>query len=160
MTNFISNVPIWVFPLFFLLLAIGLRATKNRGVPVFLIYALPLLGILTLRNILALSPPAWIWLVAALAYGAGLAFGMRLQRGLLVYRGARHIEVKGEWITLTAMMIIFVAGFANGALSALAPELTKSATFVAIFAAITCLPSGQFLGRAITTLKMPIDHAS
>lgn len=160
MTTFFANVPIWVFPLFILLLALGLRASKEREVPAFLIYALPLLGILTFRNILALSAPTWIWLIAALAYAVGIYFGIAWQKNWLINRTARKVHVKGEWITLIAMMIIFAAGFVNGFLSAVAPDLTQSSGFVVGFAIATCLPSGQFLGRAVTTLRAPITLPS
>ncbi|MGB7318816.1 MAG: hypothetical protein WBC85_12695 [Planktotalea sp.] len=160
MTTFLSNVPFWVFPLFILLLVLGLRASKDRSVPTLLIYALPLLGILTMRNILALSPPLWVWAIAALGYGSGILLGMKWQRGWIIERGAKATRVKGEWITLTAMMVIFAAGFVNGFLSAVMPGLTQSALFAAAFAVITCLPSGQFLGRVITTLRTPVTQAS
>jgi hypothetical protein len=160
MTTFLSNVPIWVFPLFILLLILGLRASKDRKVPIALIAALPLLGILTLRNILALAPPNWIWLVAAAAYAIGIAAGMVWQRGWIVERSPRIVQVKGEWVTLTAMMIIFAAGFVNGFLSAVMPQLTQFALFATLFTVVTCLPAGQFLGRAITTLRTPISEAS
>ena len=41
MTTFISNVPLWVVPLFIVLLILGLRASKARRVPIYVLYALP-----------------------------------------------------------------------------------------------------------------------
>lgn len=58
MSTFFSSIPIWVFPLFLLLLILGLRASKTRRVPIAVIYALPLLGILTLNNIVSLEAPS------------------------------------------------------------------------------------------------------
>ena len=156
MTTFISNVPLWVVPLFIVLLILGLRASKTRRVPIYVLYALPLLGILTLRNIAALSPPSWIWILAALFYLVGFFFGMSWQRKWLVARGVHFVRLKGEWITLMAMMIIFIAGFVKGFLSDVAPNVAHSIGFAAVFAAVTCLPAGQFLGRVITTLRAPI----
>ena len=153
MSTFFSNIPLWVFPLFALLLFLGLRASKTRRVPIALIYGLPLLGVLTLRNILVLDAPSWIWVIAALAYGIGIFFGMRWQRAWIIARHENMVELKGEWVTLTAMMLIFLSGFVNGFLSATMPELTQSAVFLVIFTSFTCAPAGQFLGRAITTLR-------
>ena len=155
MLTFLSNVPIWVFPLFILLLVVGLRATKDRKVPVAVIYALPLLGILTIRNLTAMSPPTWIWAVALLAYVVGVAFGMKLQQKWIIKREGSFAHVKGEWLTLVAMMILFTAGFANGFLNATLPSATNSAAFMALFVVLTCLPAGHFLGRTITTLRFP-----
>lgn len=160
MTTFFSNVPIWVFPLFVLLLALGFRASKDRKVPVLVISAMPLLGILTVRNILSLSPPSWIWLIAAFAYFCGVLFGMKVQHSLIGERTKRFAVVKGEWMTLTAMMLIFCAGFANGFLAAIAPFVTSSSIFLVLFVVTTCAPAGHFLGRAITTVRTKISPAT
>ena len=159
MIQFFANVPIWVFPLFILLLYLGLRARKDRSVPIFLVAALPLLGILTVRNIIALEPPIWVWWVAAISYAIGINAGVILQRNWIIARTARVVEIKGEWITLTAMMVIFTAGFVNGFLSATMPALTQTAIFLTLFTFLTCAMSGQFMGRAIATLRAPIDAA-
>ncbi len=159
MSTFISNIPIWVLPLFIVLFIVGLRASKDRSVPILLIYLLPLLGLLTLRNINSLAPPIWLWAFAAVTYSSGIAIGMQLQHGWIVARNAQFAKVKGEWTTMTAMMIVFAAGFVNGFLSATMPALTQTAVFLTGFVAINCLASGQFLGRAFTTLRTPVSQS-
>ena len=156
MSTFISNIPIWVLPLFIVLFIVGLRASKDRSVPILLIYLLPLLGLLTLRNINSLAPPIWLCAFAAVTYSSGIAIGMQLQHGWIVARNAQFAKVKGEW---TAMMIVFAAGFVNGFLSATMPALTQTAVFLTGFVAINCLASGQFLGRAFTTLRTPVSQS-
>lgn len=160
MSTYLANVPIWVFPLFLLLLALGFRASRSRKVPLVVVYAMPLLGILTLNNISALAAPVWIWLIAALAYGLGTMLGISLQRDWIIARSKRHVEIRGEWFTLAAMMIIFAAGFVNGTLSALMPDVAGSTLFAILFTTIVCLPVGQFLGRAIATLRAPLTSLS
>ncbi|WP_375265913.1 hypothetical protein [Planktotalea sp.] len=91
--------------------------------------------------------------MAALAYGIGIFFGMRWQKDWIISFQARTVELQGEWITLSAMMLIFMAGFMNGFLTDTLPELTKSALFLVFFTVFTCVPAGQFLARAITTLR-------
>ena len=162
MATFISNVPIWVLPLFIVLFIVGLRASKNRSVPILLIYLLPLLGLLTLPNITSLAPPIWLWTFAAVTYASGIAIGMRLQHGWIVARYAQFAQVKCEWATMTAMtamMIVFAAGFVNGFLGATMPALSQTAVFLTGFVAINCLASGQFLGRAITALRTPVNQS-
>lgn len=61
---------------------------------------------------------------------------------------------------MTAMMIVFIAGFVNGFLSATLPTVTQSGLFIAAFTAITCLASGQFLGRALKTLQTPVTKTA
>lgn len=157
MSTFLANVPIWVYPLFVLLLALGLRASRRRQVPLLVVYAMPLLGILTLNNIISLGAPAWIWLIAAVVYALGVALGLSLQKRWLITRLPRHVELHGEWVTLAAMMIIFAAGFVKGTLSALLPDVVGSALFAVLFIAVVCLPAGQFLGRAIASARAPLS---
>jgi hypothetical protein len=53
MSRFFTETPIWVWPLFILLLVLGLRARPERAVPVGLFYGLPFLGIsVLLRGLL------------------------------------------------------------------------------------------------------------
>jgi len=141
------------------LFIVGLRASKNRSVPILLIYSLPLLGLLTLRNITSLAPPIWLWTFAAVTYASGIAIGMRLQHGWIVARYEQFAQVKGEWATITAMMIVFATGFVNRFLGATMPALTQTAVFLTGFVAINCLASSHFLGRAITTLRMPVNQS-
>lgn len=156
MSSFFAIVPIWVLPLFIFLLVLGLRARKNRSVPIAILYALPCLGLLSLNNLMALTPVLWAWGLAALGYAIGISLGMRWQRNWTLSRSSRSVNVKGEWVTMTAMMILFAAGFINGTLSALAPELTQTGLYIALFAVFTCIPAGQFLGRAVSIFRTPL----
>jgi hypothetical protein len=77
---------------------------------------------------------------------------MRLQKRWTLSRTSTHAEVLGEWLTLMAMMTLFIANFILGVLNATAPELAQSRAFSIPFSTVIALFSGQFLGRAITTL--------
>jgi len=132
---------------------LGLQATRERRVPVAVIAALPLLGGLTLNNILSLDPGALIWGVAAATYALGALYGARLQKRLILARDGRFVRVAGEWVTLTAMMVLFSAGFVRGVVAAVSPDLLNGPVFASVFTAIICLPAGQFLGRALTVLR-------
>jgi len=153
MTTFFAMVPVWVAPLFLLLLAMGLRATRRRMTPLAVIGAMPLLGLLSLQNIASLSPSAWIWGVAAAVYVVDALMGRRLQSRWIIARHGARIELQGEWITLTAMMVLFFAGFVLGAARDIAPELITQAGFILGFVCVVCLASGQFLGRALASLS-------
>lgn len=153
MLTVISNIPLWVFPLVLLLFTLGLRASKDRRVPVFVIYLLPLLGMLSWRNITLLNPPATIWVIALAAYAAGFVFGQTWQQSRIIGREGRFIHLQGEWMTMAALMTLFFAGFTKGFLSAVLPDAATSTPFLAAFATITSLPAGMFLGRAVATLR-------
>tara|TARA_B110000977_G_C11051607_1_gene482558 strand:- start:1765 stop:2037 length:273 start_codon:yes stop_codon:yes gene_type:complete len=71
MSEILTGTPLWVWPLFILLVVLGLRARHERMVPIVMFYALPLLGLSALNAVAGLSAGAVIWVVFVLAYGAG-----------------------------------------------------------------------------------------
>jgi hypothetical protein len=149
----LTNAPIWVWPLFLLLLVIGLRASRPRKAPLLLILALPLLGVLSLRTLGGLPAPVWGWAVWIGALIIGGVIGARLQSRWLIAREGRWVSLRGEWLTLTAMMLLFWSNFATGVLQAVAPGVLAAPVFVAALACVLGLCAGSFLGRAIHTLR-------
>jgi hypothetical protein len=63
------------------------------------------------------------------------------------------VRVKGEWVTLISVLMIFSANFAQGLFAAVKPDLLHNLVFVAVFAMVISLPSGLFLGRAVAVLR-------
>lgn len=144
----ITGAPIWVWPLLILLIIIGLRATKNRTVPIALVYALPLMGILSLNSISSMPHPSIAWGSFGAAYAVSCVLAYTLQAKWLVSKEARRVTLKGEWLTLLTMMTIFWMNFVGGIINAINPDLYTSAGFTATIAVIMGLASGSFLGRA------------
>jgi hypothetical protein len=149
----LTNAPLWVWPLFLLLLVVGLRATRTRRAPLVLILALPLLGVLSLRTLSGLPAPVWGWCVWAGALILGGLVGARLQSRWLIAREGRWVSLRGEWLTLSAMMLLFWSNFATGVLQAVAPSVLVAPGFVAGLAGILGVCAGSFLGRAIQTVR-------
>lgn len=56
-SGILTGTPVWVWPLFAGLVFVGLRATRTRFVPVWLVYVLPLLGVLSMRALAAWRAP-------------------------------------------------------------------------------------------------------
>lgn len=151
----LSAIPLWVWPLFVLLLVVGLRATRPRRAPVALFLALPLLGALSLRSLAALPAPgpAQVWTVWALALAAGGLAGYRLQRRWLIDRQGAFVTLRGEWLTLVVVMVIFWSNFVTGLLGAMAPDLAASPVFGTALALVLGLCAGSFAGRALRVLR-------
>lgn len=148
----LSNVPPWVWPLFVLLLAVGLRATKTRRAPLALILALPLLGVLSLRALAALPDPTTVWSLWPLGLLIGSLLGYRMQTRWLISRQGAWVHLRGEWLTLIVTMVIFWSNFATGMARVLAPALIGSLPFQAALALLLGMCTGIFLGRAARTL--------
>lgn len=149
MVQVMTGAPLWVWPLLVVLVFVGVRARRERSVPAGMIYALPLLGGMTLRTVLALPAGGWIWGIFALAYAAGAYGGYVLQRAWILGNDGGRVRLGGEALTLTAVMVIFWASFAGGVLRAVAPGAYGSAVFMAVFAALLAACGGSFAGRAL-----------
>lgn len=107
---FLTSIPLWVFPIFLGLLAIALRARSDRRSPVVILYALPLLGLLSFGNTLGFGPIpigafVFFWII-----GAGL--GLRLQPRWTVVREGRFVHLRGEAMTGATILGLFALNFA------------------------------------------------
>ncbi len=149
MSALITQTPIWVWPLFILLVVLGLRARHKRLVPIAMFYALPLLGFSALNAVYGLGAGPSIWVIFAAAYGAGIYGGYLVQRQWILGRDGHRVLLAGESLTLTMMMLVFGASFVGGFLEAVAPQTYSSLGFQVIFASVVALSSGSFAGRAL-----------
>jgi len=143
----LGNAPVWVWPLLALLLFVGMRATKDRQVPVVLLYTLPLLGVMGARTIYAQGATLGVWAVFAAAWGLSGYLGYRFGCRWITARKGAHVHLRGEWLTLAAVMVLFWSNFAAGVLQAVAPNMLVGIGAM-IFGAVLALASCQFAGRA------------
>lgn len=154
MTTLITGAPLWVWPLFVVLLLAGLRARHTREVRVVLIYALPLLGLLALRSVSAVGGGVWVWAVFAIAYGAGALAGHQMQKHWTLARAGRKVRLAGETVTLLVMMVLFWVNFAVGVLQATAPAVVTRPEFLAALCILLGGCAGTFAGRALRIWRM------
>jgi len=149
----LAGAPIWVWPLLVVLVVMGVRASKRRSMPVFVLFILPFLGLMTLRNVGALPHVEIAYAGFGLGFLAGAALGHRLQSGWNLSHEGGRVLLEGEWLTLIALMVIFWTNFAGGTLRAVAPEVLASPVFSAVFAGALGAVAGSFLGRSVSTLR-------
>lgn len=149
----IQGVPVWVWPLLAFLLWYGLRATRERETPVWPFYAVPLVGLLSVKAVLSLGQGALVWAMFGLAYAAGAGWGYARQRGLVLSRGGGRVTLAGEWMTLALMMLVFWMNFAGGVAQAVAPDIHGSLRFALLVALIGGAVGGSFLGRSLRVVR-------
>jgi len=149
----LTQIPLWVFPVFLGLLWLGARASRPRRAPVLLIYALPLLGLLTLSRALGMGELA----AGALALGwlAGAAAGWAMQPRWTVARDARRVDLRGEWVTMATIMALFWGNFALGLAEGIAPVSTAAPGLAVAFGLIAGAVSGTLAGRALRVALWP-----
>ena len=151
----LTGAPIWVWPLLVALIWLGLRSTKQRRVPVWLIYAMPLLAFTSFGQIIALAEQPYGLPGYLAGYALGVFGGWIGQRRWLISKSGGTVEVRGEWFTLLAVMTIFWANFVQGVLGALAPDMLLAPLYPPVFAVVIGIPAGFFMGRTLRTLAEP-----
>lgn len=144
----LKNTPPWVWPLLVILIVLGLRASRTRWMPAAMIYFLPLLGLLSLNNLLALPNQIVVWSAFFFAYALGALLGMRLQQSWTLAREGNRVHVAGEWVTMLTIVTVFVASFLNGMFVAIMPELIGLPIVYLGLTVIKASVAGVFIGRA------------
>lgn len=155
-TTILSAIPLWVFPLLFGLVWLGSRASKTRTVSVWLIYALPMLGLLSLNAAQGLAQAETALAALMVAYLAGAIWGHRAQAAWVIRRDARRVHLRGEWVTMVTILSLFVLNFATGMTQGIAPALAEGATFALGFGLLEGALSGSLMGRALRVARWPV----
>lgn len=155
-TTILSTIPLWVFPLLFGLVWLGSRASKSRAVSPWLVYALPMLGLLSLNAAQGLSQAETALTAMAASYFAGAMWGYRAQAEWVIRRDARRVHLRGEWVTMVTILSLFVLNFATGMTQDMAPALAGGTAFAIGFGVLAGALSGSMMGRALRVARWPV----
>ena len=154
-----QNAPIWVWPLFFVLLAIGLLARKDRTSSIIPYFFYPLFGLSAANAIASLAHVPTNWITFGVAYGVGMALAFRWQDGLILAKTGWQMQLRGDRGTLVILMTIFFSNFVGGVLQAVAPQAMQALAYTLVFAGIIGACSGSFTGRALRVVTCPARAA-
>jgi hypothetical protein len=154
LTTTLSAIPLWVYPLLFALTLLGRRAQKDRSSPVALIYALPLLGLLSLNRALDLGEVATTALL--MGWSSGVFAGYILQPYWTLSRSGNRVELKGESVTMVTILALFTTNFAAGMAQGMAADLSASVAFCLVYGVFSGVLSGSLAGRALFIARMPV----
>ena len=154
MLEIITNIPLFVWPLFTILLISGIRASKPDTVPLTFLLLIP--SVFLVWSIYSFfgkySDPISIMLwVMCLAVGFFIGFLHMQKLGLKFDMQKRKIEMPGSWIPLILSMSIFATKFSIGMMGAMFPHLNSTILFLCLelFATTTF---GIFAGRGVNCL--------
>ena len=154
MLSILSAIPLWVVPLAFGLVWLGLRATRDREVRPLLVYALPMLGLLSLNRAMGLGQAETALTALAVAMLAGAMLGHQMQSRWILGFAAGRVHLRGEWLTLVTLLGLFSLNFAAGMVQGMAPALAEGSGFALGFGAVAGGLSGLLLGRAIRVARV------
>ncbi len=144
----VVHTPLWVWPVFALVLGLGLLGLRPRTLPPWRLGILPLVGIGTSLSGLVQSPqPALAFAAWFVALLAGLPLGHAAGRR----RPARLLEdgrlaVAGGWFMLLFGVSIFVVRYALGVLFGVAPALKAEPVWIGLAAGVGGVIAGIGIG--------------
>jgi len=147
----VSHTPTWVFGVFAVLIAIGLRQTQPRIVSRRRLIVLPLvIAAYSLYGVAMASHGSAValavWLVAVSA--AFLLTRLSPPSGA-VSETASTVRVPGSWMPMVVIVGLFAARYAYNVMLAMHPEVLHSASFMAMFSALFGFLGGLLLSRSV-----------
>lgn len=154
LTGIWQNAPIWVWPLFFVLLIIGFLAMKTRNSSIIPYFFYPLFGFTAANALTELGHVPTSWITFAFSYVCGVAAAFRWQDSLILEKQGWNMRLQGDKVTMILLMLIFFSNFVNGVVEAVSPQQSDMFLYVVIFAAVIGLCSGNFTGRALRVVTL------
>lgn len=153
----LSNTPLWVYVLFFVLLGFGFMQTRTRAVRLFPALLLPAgmiaLSLAGINSSFGLRPvPLASWAVA-LAVVAAVGYALFRDKRIEYDAATKKFTVPGSWVPLAVIMAIFFAKYAYAVLHALKFDVISAPPFIVALSAVYGLLSGYFAARAINLIK-------
>lgn len=149
----LKRTPIWVWPLFLLLLYLGFAQTRTRTVGTARLAILPVLmpalsffGLVSVFGSNAIALACWL---AALLLTAASMRAIGAPRGVTYSPDSRTFIVPGSWWPLALIMVIFFTRYAVAVALARNASLAHLGMFTVLVSAAYGLPSGFFVGRAL-----------
>jgi hypothetical protein len=155
MLEILAHVPLFVWPLFILLVIGGLRARKTNIMPVVILLVIPaLFGAWSLFNFFGkYGHNVWVvcfWLFClGVGFSAGFAHMQKMK--LRFDKRKKMVELPGSWIPLMLSLSIFTSKFSINMIISISPHLSDSMLLLGLelFATIIL---GIFLGRGVGCL--------
>lgn len=150
MRDILLNAPWWVWPIFLMIVGLGLRAARRRRLnPLFLVVLPGAFAVVSLsatlgRNLAHPDVPA-VWVAGFLA-GGSLGWWAAIRSA--VWPEGDGVSVPGSWSVLVVPLLFFVLQFWLGYLRAAHPGLADAMPYRLAAPFGGGLMTGFFAGRA------------
>lgn len=146
-----TGAPVWVWPLLVALIALGVSRLRDREMPAWRLLLLPaiLIGI-SVVTVLAGGPGLARLVAMAAGLAAGAVAGWASMRNVEVARlNDGRFLVKGEYVSLIAILGIFASRFASGFVTATAPQLLEMNGVAELFVLLPVFFAALMASRAL-----------
>ena len=155
MLQIITKIPIFVWPLFVVMLLGGLRARKKNIIPLLVVLLIPALffiwSIFSFFGKYGSDPVSILLWVFCLGMGFLIGFSHMQKLQLRFDKQKRKVEMPGSWIPLMLSISIFTSKFSIGMMGSMLPHLNGSILFLGIELFATSI-LGVVAGRGIGCL--------
>ena len=152
--NVVVHTPIWVWPLYALLLFLGWQRTRDSSIHLARMLILPLVvSILALFSFISSGPSALPAMLAGLVIGSGAGWQLEPE-------GATHrmpdekIWLQGEWLSFGLIGVVLIFRYGINIVQALAPALHADLSWHMGTLFISTGLSAIFLGRTAARLRV------
>jgi len=159
--SILQHTPVWVYVLFFALLGLGWMQSRDRIVPYVRAFILPLIMVLfSIYGVVS----AFGMSIGVIAWSVGLIVVMALGIRIRAFYNAVFMEehkafaIKGSWLWLVLMMVIFWLKFAVGVALARQLEMVYELWFILGISLCYGVLSGIFLVRMVILWKIKSLH--
>lgn len=156
MVKVLTNIPLYVWPLFTLLLVSGLRAMKKNTVPLAALLAFPagflIWSLFTFFGRFGEHIPSVVIWVICLISGLSLGYLHVMNLHLEFIKERKMVVMPGSALPLALSLSIFSAKFSIGMVSGMFPHLSTSLVILGL-ELVAALILGVFAGRAIGCLR-------
>ena len=150
----LAHTPLWVWPLYALLLALGFQRTRDSTIPLYRALILPLVvALLAISTFVGGGISGLPATLVGLTIGG--AAGWRLEREGFTHRLAGgRIWLRGEWWSFCQLLLVLVVRYASAIVSAMYPAIDNDPAWHSGSLLITAALSAIFLGRISRKLHL------
>ena len=155
MLQIFTKMPLFVLPLFAMLLHVGLRARRRSSFPIAVLVLIPSLffglSLFLFLGKYGTNPGAILFWFLSFAVGGAIGFSYAQTLKLQFDRKKKRVEIPGSWIPLILLMSIFTSKFSLGMITSMMPHLTGSLLLLGLELFPTSI-LGIFAGRGVNCL--------
>lgn len=150
----VAHTPLWVWPLYCLLLFLGFQRTRDSIVPLWRMLILPIVvSLLAILSVVVAGISALPALLVGLVIGGPA--GWRIERDGTTRRlPDGSLWLRGEWVTLVQIVLILVFRYATSVTAGLNPALNGNLTWRLGTVFIATTLSAMFLGRTVARFRV------
>jgi tetrahydromethanopterin S-methyltransferase subunit C len=149
--NLIIHTPIWVYLIFFLLIYLGIKATKTSVMPFRRVFIAPIvfsyISITGISRHFEMNSMSIITAIVALIIGYLLGHLTTRKIIVKIDKKNKRIQLPGNYWTLIITMIIFSTKYFFAYKFIRHPELKQASYFLASYIFISTLIIGFLIGR-------------